>query len=189
MMLLHNVEGLPSPMREAEYAGNGNEILYFSVSGVLSAMILVKISANGRMKHQLNKLMDEDIVLVVKSVDSFLTQQIIAGLYQMPENSIKVVPMALHEIFDKYTSTADNVSASAITSGSAMDTIRLIISAKKIRRSAMTGIILQSVAAIIGFAIAFIYIGLSAYTSVTTETFLLFQIASSAVTAIAVRLK
>ncbi len=189
MMLQHNVEDLPSPMREAEYAGEGNEVLYFSVSGVLSAMMLVKISANGRMKHQLNKLIDEDIALVVKSVDSFITQQLIAGLYQIPEGGIKVVPVALHEVFDKYTSIADNVSASAITSGSAIDTIRLIISARKIRRSAMTGIILQSVAAIIGFAIAFIYIGLSAYTSVTTETFLLFQIAASAVTAIAVRLK
>lgn len=189
MMIQHNVEDLPSPMREADYAGDGNEVLYFSVSGVLSAMILVKISANGRMKHQINRLIDENIAIVVKSVDSFLTQQIIAGLYQIPENNIKVVPIALHEVFDKYTSPADNISASAITSGSAMDTIRLIISARKIRRSAMTGIILQTVAAIIGFAIAFIYIGLSAYTSVTTETFLLFQIAASVVTAIAVRLK
>lgn len=189
MMTAHNIEGLPSAMREAEYFEEGSEILYFSVSGVLSAMLVVKISANGRMKHQLHKLMDENIALVVKSVDSFLTQQLIAGIYQIPENWIKVVPVALHETFDKYTEEADLVSASAITSGNALDAIRLIISARKIRRSAMTGIILQSVAAIIGFAIAFVYIGLSAYTSVTTEMFLAFQLAACAVTAIAVRLK
>lgn len=189
MMIQHNIEGIPSPSREAEYVEDNCDVLYFSISGILSAMMLVRISSNGRMKHQLHKLMDEKISLVVKSVDSFLTQQRIAGMYQIPESNIKVLPIALHETFDKYTSPADNVSASAITSGSTIDTIKLIISARRIRRSAMTGIILQSVAAIIGFAIAFIYIGLSAYTSVTTQMFLFFQIASSIVTAIAVRLK
>lgn len=189
MMIQHNIEGMPSAAREAEHAEDNCEVLYFSMSGVLSAMLLVRISSNGRMKHQLHKLMEEKISLVVKSVDSFLTQQRIAGLYQIPESNIKVLPIAMHETFDKYTAPADNISASAITSGSAIDTIKLIISARRIRRSAMTGIILQSVAAIIGFAIAFIYIGLSAYTSVTTQTFLFFQLASSIVTAIAVRLK
>lgn len=189
MMIQHNIEGLPSPLREAEYSEEGCEVLYFSVSGVLSAMMLVRITANNRIKYQLHKLVEENIALVVKSVDSFITHQLIAGLYQIPENCVKVVPVAVHEIFDKYTGDAENISASAITSGSAADTIRLLVSARRIRRSAMAGIILQSVAAIIGFGIAFAYIGLSAYTSVTTQMFLMFQIAASLVTAIAVRLK
>lgn len=189
MMVQHNIEGLPSALREAEYSQEGCEVLYFSVSGVLSAMMLVRLTANNRMKHQLHKLVEENVVLVVKSVDSFMTHQLIAGLYQIPENCIKVVPVAVHEIFDKYTSDSENISASAITSGSAADTIRLLVSARRIRRSTMAGIILQSVAAIIGFGIAFVYIGLSAYTSVTVQMFLMFQIAASLVTAIAVRLK
>ncbi|MGN0630404.1 MAG: hypothetical protein ACI4JN_03665 [Ruminococcus sp.] len=189
MMVQHNIEGLPSPLREAEYSQEGCEVLYFSVSGVLSAMMLVRLTANNRMKHQLHKLMEENVVLVVKSVDSFVTHQLIAGLYQIPENCIKVIPVAAHEIFDKYTSDSENISASAITSGSAADTIRLLVSARRIRRSTMAGIILQSVAAIIGFGIALVYIGLSAYTSVTVQMFLIFQIAASLVTAIAVRLK
>ncbi|MGN0591877.1 MAG: hypothetical protein ACI4JQ_01370 [Ruminococcus sp.] len=189
MMLNHNIEGLPSPVREAEYAGEGNEVLYFSVSGVLSAMILVRVSASKRMKQHLQKLMDENIALIIKSVDSFLTQQRIASLYQIPENSMKVIPIALQETFNRYTEPADRVSASIITSGKLEDTIQLLLQARRIRRSAMTGVILQAVAAMIGFAIALIYIGLSAYTSVTSEMFLIFQIAASAITAIAVRLK
>lgn len=189
MMIQHNIEGLPSPLREAEYTQEDCEVLYFSVSGVISAMMLVRITANNRMKHQLHKLIDEDISLVVKSTDSFITNHLIAGLYHIPENYVKVVPVALHETFDKYISDSENISASAITSGSAADTIRILTSARRIRRSAMTGIILQSVAAIIGFAMAFIYIGLSAYTSISTQTFLMFQLAASLVTAIAVRLK
>lgn len=189
MMIQHNIEGLPSPLREAEYVKEDCEILYFSISGVLSAMMLVRITANNRMKHQLHKLIEENISLVVKSTDSFVTNHLIAGLYQMPENCVKVVPVALHETFDKYISDSDNISASAITSGSAADTIRILTSARRIRRSTMTGIILQSVAAIIGFGIAFVYICLSAYTSVTTQMFLIFQIVASLVTSIAVRLK
>ncbi len=189
MMLAHNIEGLPSPLREAEYAGEGNEVLYFSVSGVLSAMMLVGVSANAKMKTRLHKLMDENISLVIKSVDSFLTQQRIAGLYLIPEGCVKVVPIAQHELFDKYTQPAERVSASVITSGKFEDTMDLLLQARKIRRSAMIGIILQAVAAIIGFGIALTYIGLSAYTSVTSEMFLIFQLAASVITAIAVRLK
>ena len=189
MMVAHNIEGLPSPLREAEYAGEGNEVLYFSTSGVLSAMMLVKVTASTRMKAKLHTLMEENISIVVKSCDSFLSQQLIAGLYMIPESCMKVVPLALHETFDRYTVPADTVSASAIASGRLEDTIRLLISARRIRRSAMTGTILQSAAVIIGFAIALIYIALSAYTSVTAGMFLIFQLAASAVTAIAVRLK
>lgn len=189
MMLAHNIEGLPSPLREADYAGEGNEVLYFSVSGVLTAMILVRISASARMKRQLQSLMEENIVLTVKSVDSFLTQQHIAALYQIPEYCLRVIPLAQHETFDRYTAPAERVSASVITSGKFEDTISLLIHARRIRRSAMTGVILQAVAVIIGLALALIYIGLSAYTSVTSQMFLIFQIAASVITAIAVKLK
>ncbi|MBQ8688066.1 MAG: hypothetical protein IJ512_05910 [Ruminococcus sp.] len=189
MMLAHNIEGLPNPLREAEYAGEGNEVLYCSVSGVLSAMILVKISANARMKRQLHSLMEENVVLVVKSVDSFLSQQYIAALYQIPENCLRVIPLAQHETFDRYAVPAERVSASVIASGRFEDTVSLLIQSRRIRRSAMTGVILQAVAVIIGLALALIYIGLSAYTSVTSQMFLIFQIAASVITAIAVKLK
>lgn len=189
MMLAHNIEGLPSPAREADYAAAGCDVLYFSISGVLSALIQVQISANTRMKRQLHRLMDENISLVVKSCDCFLTQQRLAALYQLPESSMKVIPLALHETFDKYTEPAERVSASIIASGRMEDTVDLLLQSRKIRRSAMTGVILQAVAVMIGFAIALIYIGLSAYTSVTSEMFLIFQIAASVITAVAVRLK
>lgn len=189
MMLSHNIEGLPAPAREAEFAGDGCDVLYFSSSGVLSAVILVKISANEKMRQCLRELMEENVVLTVKSVDCFLTQQRIAGLYQIPESCMKVIPLALNETFDRYAEPADNVSASVIASGRIDDTIRLLLSARKIRRSSAAGVIIQAAAAIIGFAIALIYIGLSAYTSVTAEMFLIFQLAASAVTAIAVGLK
>ncbi|MBQ8724161.1 MAG: hypothetical protein IJY74_00640 [Oscillospiraceae bacterium] len=189
MMLEHNIEGLPAPAREAEFAGDGNDVLYFSTSGVLSAVILVKVSANEKMKQCLRELVEENVVLTVKSVDCFLTQQRIAGLYQISESCMKVVPLALNETFDRYAEPTDNVSASVIASGRIDDTIRLLLSARKIRRSSAAGVIIQATAAIIGFAIALIYIGLSAYTSVTAEMFLIFQLAASAVTAIAVGLK
>lgn len=189
MMIAHNIEGLPSPLREAEYAGEGNEVLYFSTSGVLSAMMLVKVTASTRMKSKLHRLIEENVAIVVKSCDSFLTQQLVAGLYMLPETYMKVVPLAHHEMFERYTEPADSVSASAIASGRFEDTISLLLSARKIRRSAMTGTILQAAAVIIGFAIALIYIALSAYTSVTAGMFLIFQLAASLVTLIAVRLK
>ncbi len=189
MMDAHSIEGLPSPMREAEYAEDGSEVLYYSVSGIVSAMMLVKITSSQRMKEKVHRLLDENIALVVKSCDSFLTQQRIAGLYQISESDIKVIPIALHDTFNKYTETAEYASASVITSGKAEDTVRLLLGARRVRRSATTGIILQTVAVIIGLAIALIYVGLSAYASVSAEMFMVFQMASAAITAIAVRLK
>jgi hypothetical protein len=53
----------------------------------------------------------------------------------------------------------------------------------------MTGIIFQAASVIIGFSVALIYIGLSAYTSVTSEMFLMFQIAASAITALVLKIK
>ncbi len=189
MMEAHSIEGLPSPMREAEYAGEGKEVLYYSVSGMVSAMMLVKVTSSNRMRDMVHKLLDENINLVVKSCDSFLTQQYIAGLFNITENSIKVLPIALHETFNKYTEPSDFVSASVIATGKSEDTVRLLLAARKIRRSATTGIMLQAASVIIGLAIALIYIGLSAYTSVSAGMFLIFQLAATAITAVAVRIK
>jgi Cu+-exporting ATPase len=189
MMVAHNIEGLPSPLREAEYAQEAGEVLYFSVSGILSAVIQVQISASAKMKRILQKMVEEKIALVVRSVDPFLTQQRIVSLYQIPEGGIKVIPLALQETFQRYTEPIERVSASIITSGQLEDTIALLIQARRIRHSAMTGIIFQAASVIIGFSVALIYIGLSAYTSVTSEMFLMFQIAASAITALVLKIK
>jgi hypothetical protein len=95
----------------------------------------------------------------------------------------------LQETFQRYTEPIERVSASIITSGQLEDTIALLIQARRIRHSAMTGIIFQAASVIIGFSVALIYIGLSAYTSVTSEMFLMFQIAASAITALVLKIK
>lgn len=53
---------------------DGNQdVLYLSVSGVLAAMFVVDITADPMVKRQMCRLKEEQINVILKSVDSSVT--------------------------------------------------------------------------------------------------------------------
>lgn len=186
LMVSHNIEGIPTRGKEAEYTEGGKEAIYLSVSGNLSALFIVEIQANPAIQHWLHKMDRNDVFLLLHSCDFFLTQRRLSELFGIPEDIIKVLPERMAPEFLAETAPAKRISASMVTTGKFSATIQLLLGTKSIRQTAITGLILQSAAACLGLAIGVLFLLLSAYTECSANLFLTYNLISAAVTLLAV---
>lgn len=162
LMETHNIEGLPTKTREAEYA-KGHEPIYLSISGSLAAMFVVDVIAGRGVRKWLERLIKKKVCIVVKSVDSFITADKISAVYGIPKGMVKVLPKKLHEDFDAETKKAVRLSASMACAGKFSSMAQLILGIKSIHTSAVIALIFQTVSILLGFGLSMMLILSKAY--------------------------
>lgn len=189
MMANHNIEGLPTKTREVELAEGNGDVLYLSVSGVLSAMFSIRITADPKVRRQMQALRQEQIALVIRSVDCSVSLRRLASLFDFPEHLMKIIPTSMHHLFQRETSDLGCVSASMTVGGTGFGAASLLLGARRVRRAAVMGVILQVVSALLGLSLAMIHIVTGAYEEMTAQFFFLYHFILTAVTALAVRIR
>ena len=189
MMMAHHVEGMPTKVRELEMTSGSQDVLYLSVSGVVAGMFVIDITADPMVKRQMQRLKEEQISVVVKSVDSCITLQRLTTLFGVPDSMLKILPSADNDLYKKETAPLQDVSASTIHDGSFFGTARLLLEARSIKRAATTGLLLQVIAVILGLSICIGYILVNGYDNITSQTLLFFQLVMTGLTLLTTRLK
>ena len=189
MMMAHHVEGMPTKVRELEMTSGSQNVLYLSVSGVVAGMFVIDITADPMVKRQMQRLKEEQISVVVKSVDSCITLQRLTTLFGVPDSMLKILPSADNDLYEKETAPLQDVSASTIHEGSFFGTARLLLEARSIKRAATTGLLLQVIAVILGLSICIGYILVNGYDNITSQTLLFFQLVMTGLTLLTTRLK
>lgn len=189
MMASHNIEGLPTKTREAELAEGNGDVLYLSVSGVLSAMFSIRVTADPMVRRQMQALKQERIALIVRSVDSSVTLRRVSALFNFPEHLMKIIPVSMHHLFQRETADLGCVSASMTVGGTGFGAASLLLGARRVRRAAVMGVILQVVSALLGLSLAMIHIVIGAYGEMTAQFFFLYHLIMTVITAIAVRIR
>ena len=189
MMMAHHVEGMPTKVRELEMTSGSQDVLYLSVSGVVAGMFVMDITADPMVKRQMQRLKEEQISVVVKSVDSCITLQRLTTLFGVPDSMLKILPSADNDLYEKETAPLQDVSASTIHDGSFFGTARLLLEARSIKRAATTGLLLQVIAVILGLSICIGYILVNGYDNITSQTLLFFQLVMTGLTLLTTRLK
>ena len=189
MMIAHHVEGMPTKVRELEMTSGSQDVLYLSVSGVVAGMFVIDITADPMVKRQMQRLKEEQISVVVKSVDSCITLQRLTTLFGVPDGMLKILPSADNDLYEKETAPLQDVSASTIHDGSFFGTARLLLEARSIKRAATTGLLLQVIAVILGLSICIGYILVNGYDNITSQTLLFFQLVMTGLTLLTTRLK
>ena len=189
MMMAHHVEGMPTKVRELEMTSGSQDVLYLSVSGVVAGMFVIDITADPMVKRQMQRLKEEQISVVVKSVDSCITLQRLTTLFGVPDSMLKILPSADNDLYEKETAPLQDVSASTIHDGSFFGTARLLLEARSIKRAATTGLLLQVIAVILGLSICIGYILVNGYDNITSQTLLFFQLVMTGFTLLTTRLK
>ena len=185
MMMAHHVEGMPTKVREL----GSQDVLYLSVSGVVAGMFVIDITADPMVKRQMQRLKEEQISVIVKSVDSCITLQRLTTLFGVPDSMLKILPSADNDLYEKETAPLQDVSASTIHDGSFFGTARLLLEARSIKRAATTGLLLQVIAVILGLSICIGYILVNGYDNITSQTLLFFQLVMTGLTLLTTRLK
>ena len=189
MMMAHHVEGMPTKVRELEMTSGSQDVLYLSVSGVVAGMFVIDITADSMVKRQMQRLKEEQISVIVKSVDSCITLQRLTTLFGVPDSMLKILPSADNDLYEKETAPLQDVSASTIHDGSFFGTARLLLEARSIKRAATTGLLLQVIAVILGLSICIGYILVNGYDNITSQTLLFFQLVMTGLTLLTTRLK
>ena len=182
MMMAHHVEGMPTKVRELEMTSGSQDVLYLSVSGVVAGMFVIDITADPMVKRQMQRLKEEQISVIVKSVDSCITLQRLTTLFGVPDSMLKILPSADNDLYEKETAPLQDVSASTIHDGSFFGTARLLLEARSIKRAATTGLLLQVIAVILGLSICIGYILVNGYDNITSQTLLFFQLVMTGLT-------
>lgn len=191
LMTSHNIEGIPTKTKEAEYAGAFQEAMYLSISGNLAAMFIVDIKADNDVRYWVKQLYKRKICLIIKSVDSCLSLKKLSDLFGIPEEMMRIIPKKLHEDFDAETKKAVRLSASMACSGKFTSLAQLIIGTKVVHSASIIGIIFQAVSILLGFGLGMLLIMSKAfdYNYMSASALIIYNVICAAFTYIAVSLK
>lgn len=153
LMQSHNIEGMPARNKEAELLGSGKEAVYLSVSGNLSAMFLVELRADPQVKYWTKLMSRRGICMILHSVDAMITINRISGLFDIPQEMIKILPAKMQPDYAAETAPVETMSASMACSGTFSGMAQLILGTKTVRRAAALGVVIQSVTMLLGIGI------------------------------------
>lgn len=189
LMAEHNISALPPYAKELELTGKGSEAIYLSVSGTAAALFIIQLSMSRSIKRWLHELERERICLLIRSNDALLPQRRIAKMFGFPEQLMKVIPSRLEADFEAETQPVASASPSMICAGRLPGFIQTIVGAKRIRRAATLGIILQAAAATLGLLYAIVFLLIGAHEDLSGGVLLLYQLVTALITISAVHLR
>lgn len=194
LMTSHNIEGLPTKSKEAEFSIGRKEVLYLSISGNLAAMFVVELVADRYVKRWAKRLCKSKICIFVKSIDPCITEKRLYHLFDIPESMSRILPEKLHDDFDEETKKAVRLSASMATTGRFASLAELIIGTKNVHFSAIIGLILQTASILLAFVLSMALIMSKAFQSssyiyLTATAITVYNLIWTLITYIAVKFK
>lgn len=186
LMHSHNIEGVPTKTKETEFTENVRDALYLSVSGNLAAMFIIEITASPAVKKSMQQLEKHDMAVIIKTIDPFITINRISGLFDFSEELLKIIPARMGRDYDEETRRVRKTSTSLACSGKFTSFVNLLMSAKYIRKIVSSGIILQSVSALLGMGIVSLHCLLSAFADLSPAWLLVYNLICTIVTLIVI---
>ena len=175
LMLSHNIEGLPPKSKEKDLTGKGKIPVYLSISGNLATMFIIKLNADSTVRESLEIFKNNDISLIVKSIDSIVTCSRISKIYDFPEEMLSIVPGELHQIVQKASEPAEKYSSSVICKGNILSAAKALSNIRKIHHSSVTALILQSVAVVIAVLVSILFMCTGMLTALSPIMIILYQ--------------
>lgn len=189
LMHSHNIEGLPTKTKEAEYIGEGQEAMYLSVSGNIAALFTVKISADREVRRWVRQLSRNKIFMIMKNIDPCLSPEKISTLFGVSRSMFRIIPKKLHEDFNRETKKTKRLSASLACSGKFSAFAQLIIGTKVIHSASILGLIFQTVSIVLGFIFGMVLIISKAfqfdYIYMSSAAIIVYNLACTALTYLA----
>lgn len=136
LMINHNVS-VPSVEEEEKLCSQGADIIYVSISGELAAAFVFKLSADLETKEIIDNLLENNIVLVVQTVDSVITAEKLSDIYQMDEEMFKILPAKFHKAYRKQTEPIEKFGSPIFNNGSLKSFVLSLICAKRLKKTVL----------------------------------------------------
>lgn len=98
LLINHNVE-VPDKEFETKYKQGDRQVIYLAVEHVLSAMFVVSYRADTSVAQNLQRLEKNSLMILVRTTDPNLTEELIENSFSLPRNTIKVISSLSGDMF------------------------------------------------------------------------------------------
>ncbi len=175
LMENHSIDGLPSLAKEKEYAKD-NVAVYLSISGIVTALFVIQVTPSISVTRWLQELELEGIKTIIRTVDGFLSQKFLSDLFDIDEESIKLLSFRYHKDYEAATEYTPKQSSSMLCSGHFPSFSMLIIGAKRLRFAANLGVAIMYGATCLGAVLSLIMMIAGSFTQITPSLVLLYNL-------------
>lgn len=181
LMENHSIEGLPPLSKEKEYT-KGYIPMYLSISGVVATLFVITVNSSISVKKWLQTLENQNITTVIRSVDGFISLNLMSELFDISPDSLKLLPFRYHKEYEEQTDFVPKASASMLCSGHFPSFAMLISGAKKLQFVTNLGMTVQLAAALLGLMIALVMLLVGSFSSLSASVIFLYNIVWSVIT-------
>ena len=145
---------VPSVEYEKKYTDKSKQAVYLSLGGELVAMFIVTYKGSSSIAEELRSLEQNGVTILVRTIDSNITQDRIAEDFGVFYRSVKILPTGLGNITKEMTDTPDEETRAYIaTKGSIQSFARAISGCIRIKSNVTLSIFLQMAGIILGFVL------------------------------------
>ena len=181
LMENHSIDGIPTKAKERDYS-KGNTVLYLSVSGVVAMLFVVQAKASRSVSKWLRELGRNDISVVVRTVDGFITKEYLSDMFGCDEDRIKLLPFRYHKDYAIETEYLPKVSSPMLCSGHFPSFAMLLIGTKRLKQIAALGVAVQAGALALGAGISLIMTILGTFGQLSPTFVIIYNLAFLLVT-------
>ena len=161
-MKSHGV-AVPDAKKESAVNKNNDEVVYLAVGGEVCMLFFVELTANTQVKNHVEKLADNGVSLIIKTVDGMITEGVIAELFDIGAEGVRVIPYEAHEEFDERTKYVSTGSAAVSCDGTFSSFAAAINGSKSVHRKIKIGCAVQIAGLALGILLVFIFAFLGNY--------------------------
>lgn len=155
-MKSHNI-AIPDIVKEQKYNKSNSEVVYLAVAGEAVAMFFVELQSNTEIAQYVKSLENQDISIIIKTVDSMVTQSKISEMFDITPELVRVIPFGLHEKYDEYTKYASRGSGSLSCDGTFSAFVQSILGVKSLSNNIMFGVYTQIAGIVLGVLLIAIF--------------------------------
>ena len=148
---------VPNTKKESAANKDNDEVIYLAVGGEVCLLFFVRATADPEIRRSVRELAFRDIKLIVKTVDGMITAPVLAKVFGIEEDDVKILPFEMHETFDENTRFVSGGSAAISSDGTFSSLSDSIVAARTVRDRATIGNIMQTVGIVLGYIIAIIF--------------------------------
>ena len=181
LMTNHSIEGIPTLAKEKEYTKNGKSAVYLSISGELSAMFIVEVTPSIEVKQALANLRKQGIYSIIRTVDSLVTINYLAELFDISPEFFKLIPFRLHPDFEEVTSYQPKQKATLACTGQFAALSSLILSCRSLRGTISAGIAIEAVSMLLGILICIALVILRSFSELTVTMTITYNLVFTAI--------
>lgn len=131
MVINHNIE-VPPAEEEKRLCPEGHKIVYLCISGELTAAFVFALSADERIANSLASLSEQEISLVVQTVDPAISSKTLAEVFGLDEQEIKILPARFNATYRKQTKETKTLSSAVVNDGSFTAYAKGLLTAKSL---------------------------------------------------------